>query len=387
VEIFEKEQTTGGLLQSIRLDQETKIEKFYHHFFRNDDELLDLLQNLHISKKIIWRETKTAILHNNLLIPFNNVVDFFRLTFLDLATKFRMIVGMILYTYAPEIFLKQKTAEQAVHFFAGKNAWHNFWNFLFVSKFGQKSHKISAMWLKYRLVTRGQSRDKNKESLGYLGGGFDVVIDILEKEIEQRGGIIHKNEPINKMLTDGDKFVIAGKKFDFCVSTIPLSELQKISTIKLPKIQYLGFVGVVVSLKKTFSPYYWINVFDHKAPFGVIVEQNNLSAVSQNNILYLGKYISPNSIFFKKDEEQIQKIAEKWLLKIEPTIQIQKIKIFKEKYAQPVILTDYKALPRKIGGLYLSSMAHIYPQDRGINYAIKEAREIATHIMKDLNQL
>ena len=64
---------------------------------------------------------------------------------------------------------------------------------------------------------------------------------------------------------------------------------------------------------------------------------------------------------------------------------ILKTHLFRARYAQPVIFTGYsKIVPEyetPVDNFYLASMAQIFPEDRGQNYAIKMGIEIAHLIM------
>jgi hypothetical protein len=51
------------------------------------------------------------------------------------------------------------------------------------------------------------------------------------------------------------------------------------------------------------------------------------------------------------------------------------------RYAQPIVVREYgRLLPSMttpIENLFLCTMAQIYPEDRGTNYAIREGRKVA----------
>ena len=54
--------------------------------------------------------------------------------------------------------------------------------------------------------------------------------------------------------------------------------------------------------------------------------------------------------------------------------------LWRARWAQPVVEKNYsKLIPPKEGpkqGFYICSMAQIYPEDRGTNYAVKEAKDL-----------
>ena len=57
-------------------------------------------------------------------------------------------------------------------------------------------------------------------------------------------------------------------------------------------------------------------------------------------------------------------------------------------YAQPIVTRSYSTLipdeMTPLEGLYLSTMAQIYPEDRGTNYAIGRGRSVGRQLAADL---
>jgi hypothetical protein len=59
-------------------------------------------------------------------------------------------------------------------------------------------------------------------------------------------------------------------------------------------------------------------------------------------------------------------------------------KIFKFKNAQHVVVKSYKVESYKVkDNLYQLNFAQIYPEDRGINFAVKEARKLVNSLIVD----
>jgi protoporphyrinogen oxidase len=55
--------------------------------------------------------------------------------------------------------------------------------------------------------------------------------------------------------------------------------------------------------------------------------------------------------------------------------------VWRARYAQPIVKRGYRGLipsaTTPIEGFHVASMAQIYPEDRGTNYAVREGRAIA----------
>jgi hypothetical protein len=73
---------------------------------------------------------------------------------------------------------------------------------------------------------------------------------------------------------------------------------------------------------------------------------------------------------------------------------IENAHVWRADYAQPLVERHYKRLipdfNTPVKNLFLSSMAQIYPEDRGTNYAVRNgkqaAREIALRLRNQRNE-
>ena len=67
---------------------------------------------------------------------------------------------------------------------------------------------------------------------------------------------------------------------------------------------------------------------------------------------------------------------------------INKFFLWKSLYSQPAILKNYSKLipPHQtpVKGLYIATMAQVYPQDRGVNYAVKQGRYVGDMVAENL---
>lgn len=415
VSIYEKDSKVGGLMTS-ELIHGQKYDRYYHHIFKKDSNFLELINSLGLSSKLHWHTSRVGALFGNRLYAMNNIIDLLHLPVMSIGAKLRMLSGSIRLSKTIA-FTKTDTAESMISKDLGQVAWSAFWRSMFESKFGLFSRQISAAWFQARLKARATSRRYGREILGYPDSGFDTIAKALKKEIIARGGKIFTGIEVDNIATKNQQFTLSfsptslfsksslsSSSFDLCISTLPPYLTSKIfSAYKSPPIEYLGFVGVIVVLDKSFSSHYWINVLGRDTPFGVIVEQNNLvppfpsshslssrlkvaaatemeGSLYKNHILYLGKYIDTTSEFYNLPDETIAKIASGWLEQIKTGAKndIVEIKIFRDPRAQPVVTTKYKKPPHvcDIDGFYSTSMAHIFPADRGLNEAVKEAKKI-----------
>jgi protoporphyrinogen oxidase len=67
---------------------------------------------------------------------------------------------------------------------------------------------------------------------------------------------------------------------------------------------------------------------------------------------------------------------------------ILKAHSWRADYAQPLVEVGYsKLIPphdTPLDGVYLATMAQVYPEDRGTNYAIRDGRKVAVAVAQAL---
>jgi hypothetical protein len=59
--------------------------------------------------------------------------------------------------------------------------------------------------------------------------------------------------------------------------------------------------------------------------------------------------------------------------------------LFRERYAQPVVPInhshDVPSLRTPLSGLFFASLAHVYPWDRGTNFAVELGQRVAREVL------
>ena len=65
--------------------------------------------------------------------------------------------------------------------------------------------------------------------------------------------------------------------------------------------------------------------------------------------------------------------------------------VWRARYSQPIVGRHYSHLipstDTPIAGLFLSTMAQIYPEDRGTNYAIRDGRHVGMRVAAAMERL
>jgi len=365
VTLVEKNESLGGLLGSFKINN-TYLEKTYHHIFKTDKEIIALIKELGLEKKLKWHESKTALFYEGTIYPFAGAIDLLKFKPLNLIDKLRL--GLV------KIYLEKENnwqkfedvlAYRWMKKWCGDNAYKVVWEPLLQGKFSNRYKEISMTWMWARIHTRANSSEKGKEYLGYMDDGFQQIVDELQKRILQKGGKILLNYELRMT---NDKL----EKYDKIIDTAPLDG-----------VDYLGAVTMVFTSKQNLSPYYWHNINDINSPFLAFIQHSNLMGKKNygTNVYYLGTY---------GDSEQNIEGWFKYLKNIFPEFEeklVDRKWIFRFKHAQHIVDTNYqlriKNYKSKNSKIIYANFAQIYPEDRGVNFAVREGKRAADAILQD----
>ena len=142
-------------------------------------------------------------------------------------------------------------------------------------------------------------------------------------------------------------------------------------------------MNIVFSSTQNLGKYYWNNINDLESPFVALLQHTNLVGTKKykgKNIYYLGTYISQKSKYFKWSDKQIINEWLNYLPNVFPEFnkkEIGQINVFKFKNAQHIVGLNYQVPAYKVSNNYYRlNFAQIYPQDRGMNYAVNEVKKL-----------
>jgi len=396
VVIFEKDSNPGGL--AIGFKEKTwdwSLEKHYHHWFSNDDKVINLAKK--IGYEILKRRPKTSIYIEGKIYQLDSPLHVLTFPKLPLIDRVRMaaVLGFLKLDpfWKP---LEKLKAEDFLLKTMGKNAYKKIWEPQLKNKFGDYAKDISLAWFWARIK-------KRTPSLVYPSGGFLKFAQALVKECEKKGGKFCFNTEVQKIKSNKQvsvKYKMVHNKwsienFDAVIVTLPsfffakiTPDLPKEYNDKLLKLKGLGAINLVLRLKKQFlkDGTYWLSICDTKSPIMAIVEHTNfMDKKNYNNehIVYLGNYLPLDHEYMKMGKDELLKIFDPWLKKINPDYQssIINYELFKVPFAQPIIPVNYsKIVPpfeTPLPNVYLANIQQVYPWDRGTNYAVELGQKIA----------
>lgn len=409
VTIFEKQPYVGGMVDTIEIF-DTRLEKYYRHIFKSDTEAIKLIKKMGLDSELIWPATKMGYLSNKKPYLFGTPVSLLKFKPLNLIQKLRFGFNVIhiklINNYKK---LEKVTAEKWLKDRIGDKVYSQVWEPLLISKFGEKKDQISMAWLWGKIKLRSTSSTPEGEQLGYIKGSYQKLTDKLYEYLLNKNVDIKLETSVKEIIKENDKYVVKYTKndkeekeeFDIIVSTIDYKGFEKLfvkymneeEKQKIQKVNYTSARTMMIVANKSFSPFYWLNIGDNDIPFGGIIEHTNFidkSNYDNNHILYISNYMTEDNKLYNVSKEELLKEYMKSLTKINKEFTMENIKdyyVFDEKYAQPIIECNYseyimndKLEKEKI---YLCTMPQIYPEDRGMNYAIRSGINLANKILEE----
>jgi protoporphyrinogen oxidase len=406
VTIFEKDSEPGGLAGSFKVEGEN-LEKFYHHWFTNDQHIMDLIKDLNCEDHIVVRETRTGMYFANNFFKLSSPLDLLKFKPLNFINRIRLgFVVLAVRLVKDWKKLESITAKDWLIKICGKQGYQVVWEPLLKGKFGRYAESVSAVWFWNKLKLRGGSRgEKGKEYLAYYKGGFASLAESMVSAIQEMGGTIHFNKGVSEVSSKGILITESGENFtaNKTVLTAPLpicaSMLKNATTeaytASLNEVQYIGNVCLTLELNRSLSEIYWLNVNDPGFPFVGIIEHTNFEpkeSYKGRHIVYLSKYLPTDEALYKMSEQEFYDYAVPFIQKMFPEFKTDWVidyHVWKEAYSQPLVTLHYsKLIPEfktPIESVYINSMAQIYPEDRGTNYAVREGKFMAEKFIAGKN--
>ena len=397
VRVIEAKEQFGGLLSTFPIGG-NRLEFFYHHFFTHDVELLWLLRELKLEDQIIWDNTQMGIYRNKKIYSFNSPTDLLKFKPISFFGKIRFgLTSFFLGKFADWQIKEGISALDWFYKYAGKSVTDSIWKPLLDIKFGPYANEVPLSWMIGRLRQRMNSRKKGAEQLGYLDGSLQILLDALLKELKDLGvelisgapvlELIIENQTLNSIITE--KGIFKNGDFLFTIPTVFLTKLLEKEAPKyaqkLNQIEYFGAVCTILEMKKPLSDFYWLNIADSGFPFGGVIEHTNLINAKNYNhshIAYLSRYFASTEPIYDMTNEEISELMVEKIKIIFPDFDFHdliKIHVFRTNTAATVCDKFFsKKIPKcmsPIRNLFLSNMAHVYPDERSANNSIRIAAE------------
>ncbi len=433
VTVFERSHQLGGLAMTYDIGG-ARLEKYYHHLFTSDEDILSLAAELGVPVR--WLSPVMGMLHGGRAYNFTSPGDLLRFSPLPAADRVRFgAVALFLQRFPNGRRFEDVTAAQWYRRFIGPRAYAAIIGPMLKAKFGRNAEKVAMVWMWGKMRLRGTSRKQGglKESLGYVEGSFGALIDRLAEEIRRRGGEILPGHVVRRLEGGAPSPQLRGlclpqflsalrpptnhvapaqewatpprqpltvvtdrgtSSFDAVLSTLAPVLLSDLAPQLPPEwhriargLEYSGVLCTTMLLNHQLSPIYWMNVSDPSVPFGGLIEHTNYIPREEyggRHILYFSHYTYPDEEFYNLPSRAVLDRYLPHLRRINPDFEeswIDKCIFARDRFAQPIVGTGFRdrLLPyvTPVPGLFSASMAQIFPEDRGTNYAVRAGNQAA----------
>ena len=399
--VLECDDDVGGLAGSFLVGG-TRLEKFYHHWFTNDVHVMRLIEELEQTDQVLRRPSRTGMYYAHDFFKLSTPVDLLRFSPLPLRDRVRLgLLALRARRVQDWRSLEDRTAADWLRELGGERVYRVVWEPLLRGKFGDVAEEVAAVWFWNKLKLRGSSRGKGgAEQLVYYRGGFAALAETLADAVRTQGGTISINTSAQGLRVEAGRVtgVVTPEGIVPADGVIATPALPIIADLvkpyvpseydeRLRRIRYLANVCVVLELDRSLSDIYWLNVNDPSFPFVGVIEHTNFEPASTyagRHVVYLSKYLPDNDALYRMSNQEVVAFTLEHLRRMFPDVTDERVldaHVWRARYAQPVVERGYRRfIPdtrTPVENLFLATMAQIYPEDRGTNYAIRQGRETA----------
>jgi protoporphyrinogen oxidase len=397
--LVEAEPDIGGLAAAFRVG-DSRIERFYHHWFTSDRAVMGLVEELGLAGQVTFAATRTGSYFANRLYRLSSPLDLLRFSPLPPLDRLRLGLTVL---RARRVGSWQEldhlSAAEWLRRLGGERAYRVVWQPLLTGKFGRHAEAVSAAWFWSKLRLRGGSRgSRGEERLAYFRGGFVALADAMLQFILAKGGEVRLGTRATGLATaDGrlagvvtDGGLVGGEAAlltpalpviaDILGPAVPQSYAER-----LRSFDYLANICVVLELDRSLSELYWMNVNDPSFPFVGVIEHTNLDQADpagRRRIVYLSRYLPADDPAFAWSDAATIDFTLPHLARMFPQLRrgwIAAAHVWRARWAQPIVTCGYGGrIPvseTPVAGAFIASMAQVYPEDRGTNYAIRDGRK------------
>ncbi len=401
ITVLEGDDNVGGLAGSFYVGG-THLEKFYHHWFTSDVHVMRLIEELGRTDRILLRPTRTGVYYAHDFFKLSTPLDLLRFSPLPLLDRIRLgLVALRARRVKDWRSLEDRTAADWLRELGGERVYRIVWEPLLRGKFGDMAEEVAAVWFWNKLKLRGSSRGRGgEEQLAYYRGGFAALAETLAVAVRTQGGTIKTNMPASGFRVEAGRVtgVVTPEgtlPVDGVIATPALPIIADLVEPHVPseyvdrlrRIRYFANVCIVLELDRSLSDIYWLNVNDPSFPFVGVIEHTNFEPASTyagRHVVYLSKYLPDNDTLYRMSDQEVVAFTLEHLRRMFPDVtdgRVLDAHVWRARYAQPIVECGYRKLipdmRTPIGNLFLATMAQIYPEDRGTNYAIRQGRETA----------
>jgi protoporphyrinogen oxidase len=442
VRVFEAADRLGGLAATYETPGD-RVEKFYHHLSKSEETIVELAEELGLGDRVEWRVGENAYYVDGVAHPLDTPWEIAAYPYLSAYDKFRL--GMLTLgvdvrggvprrdTYEDLEDFEDVHVEEFLLEHTTRSVYEYFFEPLLDAKFGCRKDDVSAAWLLGRVKFRGERDLLRGEVLGYLEGGFGVLLDALVEAVgrehietgarvteigfadpeaprsggrqgsDREGESVSSRGPVESLTVvteddEGDRTTETHDVDGVVVAAMP-NVLEDLTGYPCD-IDFQGTVCSVWSMDRSLTDAYWVNFVDD-APFGVLIEHTNYVPAERyggEHLYYTASYIQdPGEDLWQMSDDAVESYWEDGIADLFPQFDpddVNWVKTARNPRTAPVYETGYldMVVPYDLGdavadGITYAGMASRaqYPE-RSLNGGIEAGYAAADALVEDRSE-
>lgn len=405
VDIYERDDRIGGMSASFEFDG-LKIERYYHFVCKTDYALFDLMDSLGLADRLKWSDTRMGYFYDGKLYNWGTPFALLAFPKLGLISKFRYALHVMvtkgIYDWST---LDKISATAWLRKWLGPRGYDVLWRRTFYLKFFQYTEHLSAAWIGTRIKRIALSRrNLLNESLGYIEGGSETLLEAMQRYIVDHGGRIHLQSGIDRVLVDDGRVTgicVGGENraVDAVLSTAPIQYLPSLVpdlptefANQIRSIENIPVACVILKLKHSLSENFWMNISDVNIAIPGLIEYSNLHPDTREgeHIVYAPFYMpKTHSKWSQPNDDLIEEVIG-YLSLINSVFKrdwILAAHCHRYEFAQTICPPGFQLMlpPMKtpVTGLYMADTSYYYPEDRSISESIATAQRLTATALGD----
>ena len=177
---------------------------------------------------------------------------------------------------------------------------------------------------------------------------------------------------------------------DAVISTVPtpyvsplVPDLDAAWRAHYESIVNIGVVCVVLKLRRSVTPHFWVNIVEPGIPIPGIIEMSNLRSTGET-VVYVPYYMPVTQPLWARPDQAFVDESLACLARINPAIaraDLLASHVGRLRHAQPVCPPGFAArippVQTPIQGLQIADTCFYYPEDRGIAESVRLGQAMA----------
>jgi protoporphyrinogen oxidase len=382
VAVYEAAPDLGGLVGTFDLDGH-QVDRFYHVVLPTDDRVIGLAEEVGVASQLRLRPVGAGFYDEGRLFSMTTPREF--LTFPLLRMRDRLRLAAFVAWCQRRGSLSELDGVPLLPWLeerCGRRTAERLWRPLLDSKFDGRFHDLPASYIWARTRRMSATRERGREIMGWLPGGYPTLIEGLRARIEQYGGEVHAGTRVERITGDARDgatgLVVDGahRAFDAVACTLLPPQARGLLDPELraaapeDHCRYLGVVCVVLRVDSPVSPYYLLNVTDRSIPLTTVVETTHVvdPAHVGGTLIYVARYVNPDNPDLTRDPEALADEYVAHAGTMLPELRRRRVlarAVQRARMVEPIhVLGGAANIPDMFPapGLALASSVHVYPE-------------------------